>query len=811
MKQRLANLDSIIKALKPYLPQYLAEHGIETSNKTNFKCINPKHEDNNNSMHLYGETVHCFGCGSTYNINQVCSILEGKPSRGKGWIEENILYLAKKYNIHVDLEDLTQEEIYEYQTYSAYNLAANLIADRDFGDYSVVDKEIERRQWDKEKLALWGVGTVNYNDFRNRLRKAGFDANLLDNTGLSDPTLFSESNLIFTVTDEEGRPVGFSARRLDGGNGPRYKNTRQTGLECAIFKKGERLYGYDVAKEAPDPLYIFEGQANVITARHYGLMNCCCLMGANLTDHHINLLKRHGSFNIVLVLDGDQAGRDATEKAIDEKFSKERDFLVKLCQLPDNTDPDELIRESGYDAFVRLKRWTAFEWRMFKFMEQFGEEISDEDREDVANKMIPIIVSEKNYLRQEQMAKQVSKMTGFELAVILSEVKRRRNEKEAEIATRKTNAVESILYNYKGQPENIDLALTECQMAVAEINKSVHSENESSSTLNLLQAIKEEDEKKTGDFAGFYMRPDGMGGIANRLNEDWKSDTLIYIAGLEQSAKSTFLSQMIFEIVSDKRNNAIGLYFSVDDPAKRIAYKWICNAANNLNLQLLWVSNPNYWIKQEGMIVSELREKGYKKLLSYIQDGRLTLKDASDGTSLGYMKNIIRYHREKNPSSKLIIGIDSFHKLSDYGGMQEAQRTKRLSNDLKELAVAEHCTIACVAEYKKLPIGQVPDNDSLSQAKALSYDADVIIHLYNQLQQIDNEQKAVYIHEHDGKIYPRIRAKFGKNKISGYIGVEFLDLYNYSGVLKATDLDEVRQETKERMAFIEENKGEILP
>lgn len=810
MKQRLVNLDSIIQALKPYLPQYLAEHGIETTEKKNFKCIDPKHDDENASMHLYGETVHCFGCGSTLNLHQVCSILEGRPSRGKEWIEDNVLYLAKKYNIQVELDDLTPEEIYEYRTYGAYKLAAELVSNKEFGDYKLVKEEIKRRGWNLDKLSSWGIGTVNYDEFRNRLKKAGFEPKLLDGIGLSDATLFSENNLIFTVTDDDGRPVGFSAKRLIEGSGPRYTNTRQTGLECAIFKKGERLYGYDVAKDAPDPLYIFEGQANVITARHHGLMNCCCLMGTALTDHHIALLKKYGSFNIVLALDGDQAGKIATEKAIDEKFSKEKDFMVKLCQLPENSDPDELIRNQGYDAFVRLKRWTAFEWRMAKFInEQTEGEIDDEQREEIANKMIPIIVSEKNYFRQESMAKQVAKMTGYDIALVMAEVKRRRSEEENEIHTKKANLIESLLYSVRKNPDEAEMALTECQRAVENINKSVQTTTEGSYTLNSLQAIKEIDENKSAEFAGFFMKPQGMGGIASRLNEDWRKDTLIYIGGSEQASKSSCVSQMLYEIADDPRNNAICLYFSIDDPGKRIAYKWVCNAVEDMSLQLNWVSSPKYWAKEYGEEILKIRDRGYRKVLRMAKEGRLVLKDASNGTSLASMKNVIRYYRDKFPSENMVVAIDSFHKLSDYSDIQQdSTRTKRLSNDLKEMCASDHITTIGTAEYKKLPAGVHPDNDALSQSKSLSYDSDVIIHLFNEHH--FKGESAVYIHEYEENILPRIRCKFGKNKISGYVGLEFLDLFPYHATLRATDLDQVREEKIVREQFLKENSEQIL-
>ena len=96
---------------------------------------------------------------------------------------------------------------------------------------------------------------------------------------------------------------------------------------------------------------------------------------------------------------------------------------------------------------------------------------------------------------------------------------------------------------------------------------------------------------------------------------------------------------MAYEIVDDPRNNAMCIYHSIDDAARRIIYKWVCNAADDLKLELNHVSNPNYWLKQDGYEhIKILREKGYRKILKLIGDNRLVIKDASDGNSLTYIE-----------------------------------------------------------------------------------------------------------------------------------------------------------------------------
>lgn len=1265
MRQRVKNLDAVTDALKPFLEQYLEQHNIDPSK--HFNCLNPKHTDNNGSMSTKGDVeyhvANCFGCGCAVDIFTAAHYLENKPIKGPAFIEENVLYLADKFGIKMELEDLTPDEIYEYRTYEAYKYASKLISDPKFGDYSKIDKEIARRGWDKDKCAQWGIGTVNFKEYKEKMKLAGYDVRFLEGVDLERSNLFDNHNLLFTVCDDFGRPVGFSAKNLkhksdDKYSGPRYINTRGTGLECAIFKKGERLYGFNISKTAPSPLYIFEGQADVITARHYGLMNCCCTLGTALTDHHINLLKKHGIFNIILVFDSDEGGEKATVKALDNRFSDEKDFRVKLIQLPEGQDPDELLRESGIDEFIRLKKWTAFEWRMTKFIEEIGEDNTDDNedkRREIAEKMAKIIVTEKSHVHQEQMAKQVAKMTGYTMQTIISEVKRLRNEKESAVQDKKRAAVDALMNDMRQNPEDIEIALTQCQSAIADINKSSGTKSGSNGILDLIMHQKEHDENRTEDFAGFKMSPEGLGNIAKELDDDWTTGSLLYIGGSEQAGKcvhsealtqlpsgerltieevvkrkepivlgmdnskkivpmkvsrwidsgelecfevkteqgistkvseshpyftlngwkkvkelnsgdkvaivrkydcfnnlkspisetkaellglflaegcltngpvfsntdeeiiqkakeichkewdeveftkkgancfylkdnlskgnrvkdwlksydllgktahtklipndifrcspkriakflgmfwagdgwvhfnpnnknkcevgltlanykmikqirslllrfgiktkitnspkknqsgklfeawtisikdinnikkfynnikiplkykqdnlkgilqsdktafgsyndnfptklwdrikektkkkgwtfnyllkligedrnrwnydksknrfkevpawrptetdrkqkgqkllqiserklrligqilqdqllidladgdiyfdkitsikaigkhqcydleipndhnfivedtvvhnTTFCTQMAYEIATENEN-VICIYHSIDDAARFIIYKWVCQAAGELMLELNHTSNPNYWNKQEGLgWIKTAREAAYKKIIKLVKQGKLILSDATAGSSLAFSESLVKEVRENNPTKKIVLFIDNFHKLPDYSEIRGHERIKLLSNHIKNMTVSNNITVVSTVEYRKLQQGEKPSNLAIAESRSLAYDASVIIHLFNELH-LEGEHNSVLQHIDDqGKVLPRIWCKFGKNKVSGFEGRTFLDLYPSNASYRSVDVKQVEEEQKERLQYIKENSRSIM-
>ncbi len=55
--------------------------------------------------------------------------------------------------------------------------------------------------------------------------------------------------------------------------------------------------------------------------------------------------------------------------ALDTTLSNQRNLKIKIVIMPDGWDPDEFIREKGITEFRKLKKWSAFEWRLAQFSE----------------------------------------------------------------------------------------------------------------------------------------------------------------------------------------------------------------------------------------------------------------------------------------------------------------------------------------------------------------------------------------------------------------------------------------------------------
>ncbi len=151
------------------------------------------------------------------------------------------------------------------------------------------------------------------------------------------------NRIIFPITDELGRCIAFGARAIDPEDQPKYLNSPET----ALFHKSKSLYGIHLAKRAiiqSRTAIITEGYTDVIACHRAGIENAVATLGTALTREHARVLGRLCD-TIILLFDGDAAGQRAADRALEIFFTAPID--LKICTLPDQLDPDELLRQPG--------------------------------------------------------------------------------------------------------------------------------------------------------------------------------------------------------------------------------------------------------------------------------------------------------------------------------------------------------------------------------------------------------------------------------------------------------------------------------
>ena len=211
---------------------------------------------------------------------------------------------------------------------------------------------------------------------------------------------------MFPLYDVSGNVVGFSGRIYKDNGQNKYLNTKETD----IFKKGEMLYHYHIAREEcrlKKSVIVMEGFMDVIRASTIGIKNTVALMGTALTREQINLLKRLSN-NIILCLDGDGPGVKAAT-SIGEGLL-EQGTEVKVVVLPDNDDPDSFILKHGQERFIGLLE-NAINFSDFK-ISKLKENVdfrSDEEKANYINAVLKETVKIDDPIRVEVVLKRLAK------------------------------------------------------------------------------------------------------------------------------------------------------------------------------------------------------------------------------------------------------------------------------------------------------------------------------------------------------------------------------------------------------------------
>jgi len=528
MVDKITNLDDLMAKIRPFLRRYLEERNIDIDGSGGFLCIHPDHNDRRlgNCSFIKGtkeQKFFCFSCGAGSDIFDAANFLESKPLSGEGFIEGNVLYLANKYGIDYDTIEATPEEMYTRRVHSAYSVAADIISEYQPLEY------ISSRKWPVTLCRELKIGTVrSHSEFLSRMEHRGFDAKFVGDIDLNR-SIFNERMLIFSISDEKGRVVGFSGRDMSHDKTSKKLKFINTSSKCPIYNKSNILYGLNVALKNPTPLYIFEGYPDFVTAYKYGMTNICAIGGTALTRDHIRLLRGLGISDCILALDGDEPGQLRTQKLLDDYFRGDETIRIRVLKLPnDNSDPDDYINAYGVDNFNKLSLLTPFQWRLSRFD-------YESKPEDVCDKLIPLILNDPNEIHRELMARELSESTGIRLKTIVRQIDKLINiedaRKDNQIQLRLKQVADDIKYTPDNPTYILEAAADDIRQLQSLAGEDIHASNE---VLSSIDIIKDEFSSRKPGLQGWKT---GFENLDTVLSGIPKQDTMITFAGDSNTGK----------------------------------------------------------------------------------------------------------------------------------------------------------------------------------------------------------------------------------------------------------------------------------
>ena len=224
---------------------------------------------------------------------------------------------------------------------------------------------LAQRQITPESIEAWRLGVApNAADAMARAAaEKGIPARLLPQGGFATGAGQDKfvNRLMFPITDVSGRFIAFGGRTLSDA-GAKYINSPTTPL----FDKSNTLYGLEQARHEivrSGTAVVVEGYTDVIMAHQFDCRNVVATLGTSFTSGHGRMLRRYAK-RVVLVYDGDIAGVEAANRALEVCLSQRLD--IKLGFVPTGQDPCDFLLNGGKEAFDRIIEEATdvlqFEW-----------------------------------------------------------------------------------------------------------------------------------------------------------------------------------------------------------------------------------------------------------------------------------------------------------------------------------------------------------------------------------------------------------------------------------------------------------------
>jgi DNA primase len=327
----------------------------------NFTALCPFHKEKTPSFNVnpHKQIFHCFGC---HKGGDVFTFVKEYENIG---FMDAVRRLAERAKIPLEFENTpgAQEsrhlkdqllDIHDQLATRWQNCLANEAAGQLARDY------LAKRGVSAEAIKLFRIGAAPelWDDTVNWAKSKNFPLETVEQAGLiikkEETGRYYDrfrGRLMFPICDEQGRVIGFSGRVLSGDEKTaKYVNSPET----PIFTKSKVFFGLDKSKRAildAGFAIICEGQLDLIACFTNGVQNIVAPQGTAFTEQHARILKRYAN-EVVLCFDSDNAGQNATVRALDHLLAS--GLAVRVAVVPSPHDPDSFIKANGGEAFRQL-------------------------------------------------------------------------------------------------------------------------------------------------------------------------------------------------------------------------------------------------------------------------------------------------------------------------------------------------------------------------------------------------------------------------------------------------------------------------
>ena len=362
---------------------------------------------------------YCFGCHKGGGVINFQMEIEGLS------YPDAVRALAKRAGMEVPEDEQYQSRYRQQERLWALSKEAARFFNKQL--YQPAGREglayARRRGMPQHTLTTFGIGFAPnaWHDLIDAMHAKGYT-----DQELKDAGLVSEKNgriydrfrnrLMFPIIDVRGNVIGFGGRVMDDST-PKYLNSPET----LIFNKRKNLFALNLAKKSKlGYLILVEGYMDAVALHQYGFDCAVASLGTSLTEEHAVLLSRYTE-QVILIYDGDEAGQNATKRAI--PMLEKAGLQVKVLQMRDAKDPDEFLKKFGADRFKILLEESSnrVEYQLRAIAKKYDLRV-DEDRVKFIAEAAEFVCSLSNAVQREVYGSRAAEAAGISFDAMKIEV-----------------------------------------------------------------------------------------------------------------------------------------------------------------------------------------------------------------------------------------------------------------------------------------------------------------------------------------------------------------------------------------------------
>ena len=400
---------------------------------SSFVACCPFHNEKTPSFHVTPSKgiYKCFGCGKAGSA--VGFVMEYEHMT----YPEALRYLARKYNIDVQEEEESAEQIAARQR-SESLMAVSEFARQFFcdqlrsGEGRAVGYQYYRsRSIEDATIEKWSLGWAPSGKATlvEAARAAGYKDEYLVAAGLAiqqeDGTLIDKfrERVMFPIHSVSGRVIAYSGRTLRSDNPAKYVNSPET----EIYIKSRNLLGIYFAKSEiarQDRCILVEGNVDVVMMHQMGITNVVASCGTSLTEEQIRLIKRFTE-NVTIMYDGDKAGLHAALRAIG--LILKEGMAPRVVFLPDGDDPDSYSRKHTLEEiqeFIRTHEQDGIAFKTDLLLSEAGDDPLK--KANLINEIADTVADIPDAIRRQVYIDTVARRFGIEADIIQDRVRKTR-------------------------------------------------------------------------------------------------------------------------------------------------------------------------------------------------------------------------------------------------------------------------------------------------------------------------------------------------------------------------------------------------